>query len=657
MTVAAAIEIRSGATPAPSQGKTLGAVQQTERADAASYGLLSSTVSAATSFRANWQSLLASLGSSMDNLSEADANQGTASSMPASEQTSEKPSAATLATGSLSRQVRGTEKGSVETGAGTKLSSGGAQTKALVAQPAAETAKQATTKTEGKNQAAEPETESARSLRPARSTNTTKAAVVSAERLPGLVPATTASLSQAAPVAVFVSLATNSMGERAQMVHTENSAGLLTHQPAAFTSASLSAQPPERNASGKIAAAVNAGAQQTAEDSETPANPGKASPVPSPSGSTGLTLDETVANKDATLATSQAPSQSPLPIQHSIQAQVASPSQTQITALNTNPAETLVTNQASSPSLVLNPSRTPSLAQNQEQGSTQSINQIVNATAAPMHGDNSIPLSTPAAAQSSSSAAQSQALSNPTSASNRKASTPEALRSAHRDSSVDSVQHASQQLAGHASVTAVDASTISRALAGAGGTVSLTGEPTGASSVTASRPDSREAFATLDTAGSPGATTWIHAGAQRAEAGYQDPVLGWVSVRADLSGGGVHAQLVPGSADAAQVLGSHLTGLNTYLAEHHTPVETLTLTSPEGGWSGLGSGRGAGEGMQQGAGQQSAQNADASSPSGPHPEAVVQSPAASAELPAFFGNMNGSTQTASMGGSHISVMA
>jgi hypothetical protein len=299
------------------------------------------------------------------------------------------------------------------------------------------------------------------------------------------------------------------------------------------------------------------------------------------------------------------------------------------------------------------------LAQNQEQGSTQSINQIVNVAAAPIYGDNLNPLSTPVAdaAQSSSLATQSQVLNNPTSASNRKASTPEALRSAHGDSSVDSVQHASQQLAGHASVTAVDASTMAHALAGAGGTASLAGEPKGASSVTASGPDSREAFATLDTAGSTVATTWIHAGAQQAEAGYQDPVLGWVSVRADLSAGGVHAQLVPGSADAAQTLGSHLTGLNTYLSEHHTPVETLTLTAPEGGWSGLGSGRGGGEGMQQGAGQQSAQNADASSPSGPIPEAVVQSPAVSAELPAFFGDMNGSTQTASMEGSHISVMA
>jgi hypothetical protein len=114
---------------------------------------------------------------------------------------------------------------------------------------------------------------------------------------------------------------------------------------------------------------------------------------------------------------------------------------------------------------------------------------------------------------------------------------------------------------------------------------------------------------------------------------------------------------VPGSADAAQALDGHLAGLNAYLAEHHTPVETLTLTTPESGWSGMGSGQSAGEGMQQGAGQQSAQGADASTLSGQSTESAIQPPAASAELPAFFGDMNGNTQPASLDGYHISVMA
>lgn len=294
------------------------------------------------------------------------------------------------------------------------------------------------------------------------------------------------------------------------------------------------------------------------------------------------------------------------------------------------------------------------MVQNQEQGSSQSITQIVKVAEAPMYGDNLNPMPVAVAAQSGQLPTQSPVLGKPGATGDGKSSKPEAVRSAHGAGNIDSVQQVSPQLTGHSSVTAVDASTMARALAGS---VNAPGEPAGTESSVTTQSDSREAFATLDSAGSPGATTWIHAGAQHAEAGYQDPVLGWVSVRADLSAGGVHAQLVPGSAVAAQVLGGHLTGLNTYLAEHHTPVETLTLTSPEGGGAGSGSGRSAGEGMQQGAGQQSAQNADASSPSGHYPEAVVQSPAASAELPSIFGNMNGSTQTANIGGSHISVMA
>ncbi len=88
-------------------------------------------------------------------------------------------------------------------------------------------------------------------------------------------------------------------------------------------------------------------------------------------------------------------------------------------------------------------------------------------------------------------------------------------------------------------------------------------------------------FAALDTGSSPGTTTWVHAGTRSAEAGFQDPTLGWVGVRADASGGGVHASLVPGSAEAAVTLGGHLAGLNSYLAEQHTPVDSITLAAPE----------------------------------------------------------------------------
>jgi hypothetical protein len=202
---------------------------------------------------------------------------------------------------------------------------------------------------------------------------------------------------------------------------------------------------------------------------------------------------------------------------------------------------------------------------------------------------------------------------------------------------------------------------MAHALSGAHGANAAGGGLTGDSASAPTGPDTRETFATLDAGEATGKPTWIHAGAHQAEAGYQDPTLGWVSVRADSSGGGVHAELVPGSADAAQALGGHMAGLSAYLAEHHTPVETLTLSSPQGGWTtGAGSGQGAGQGMQQGAGQQAgqqtAQGADTGSSFSSSPNPTILSTAVPA-LPAWAAGLERSAQGASAGGSHISVMA
>jgi len=93
------------------------------------------------------------------------------------------------------------------------------------------------------------------------------------------------------------------------------------------------------------------------------------------------------------------------------------------------------------------------------------------------------------------------------------------------------------------------------------------------------------------------APQWMHAGAHQAEAGFKDPALGWVGVRADLSGGAVHAAVIPNSADAAQVLSAHLSGLSEYLREEQTHVATLNLA-----WSG-GAESGTGQSMQQGSGE------------------------------------------------------
>jgi hypothetical protein len=193
-----------------------------------------------------------------------------------------------------------------------------------------------------------------------------------------------------------------------------------------------------------------------------------------------------------------------------------------------------------------------------------------------------------------------------------------------------------------------------------------TGGHLGVSS-TATGQDSRETFATLDAAGAPGGPTWVHASAQRAEAGYHDPALGWVSVRADASGGGVHAELVPATADAAQALGGHLAGLNAFLAERHSTVDTVTVTAPENGWAGStgsGSERGSGDAMQQGAGQQSgehagqnaAQSSAASAQSGSASISMVEANSAreAATVPA---EVDHGAMAAGLRGRHISVMA
>ena len=125
-----------------------------------------------------------------------------------------------------------------------------------------------------------------------------------------------------------------------------------------------------------------------------------------------------------------------------------------------------------------------------------------------------------------------------------------------------------------------------------------------------------ETFAALDGDASGGSVNWTHTGLHHAEAGFEDPSLGWVSVRADSGGGTVHASLVPGSSEAAQMLGSHLSGLNEYLAERHLSVGTLTVAGLEN--SGQSSNAQAGSGNNPGheSGSQSFSEQDSGGNSG-----------------------------------------
>jgi hypothetical protein len=96
-------------------------------------------------------------------------------------------------------------------------------------------------------------------------------------------------------------------------------------------------------------------------------------------------------------------------------------------------------------------------------------------------------------------------------------------------------------------------------------------------------PAQADTFAALDAAPPAPVATWVHAGANRAEAGYLDPTLGWVAVRAEAPGNLLHASIVPSTPEAAQALGSHLAGLNTYLADHRGAAAQLTIATPESG--------------------------------------------------------------------------
>jgi hypothetical protein len=86
-------------------------------------------------------------------------------------------------------------------------------------------------------------------------------------------------------------------------------------------------------------------------------------------------------------------------------------------------------------------------------------------------------------------------------------------------------------------------------------------------------------FSALDASGGTGRMSWTHASPQHAEAGFVDPSLGWVSVRADLHGGAVHAAVVASSSDSASTLGGELVGLSAHLAERQIPVESVSVST------------------------------------------------------------------------------
>jgi hypothetical protein len=158
-----------------------------------------------------------------------------------------------------------------------------------------------------------------------------------------------------------------------------------------------------------------------------------------------------------------------------------------------------------------------------------------------------------------------------------------------------------------------------------------------------------ETFAALDS-GAPAPSAWRHLGTREAEAGYQDPTLGWVGVRAELNAGAIHATVSAATFEAAQVLGGHLSGLNSYLAENSTPVESLTLNA---GHSGLAAGHDGGGGMTDGGNQSQHGRSQTESLT---PIAMVEA-SSSREKPNATAIEEGAVTKIVPGGRYISLMA
>lgn len=98
------------------------------------------------------------------------------------------------------------------------------------------------------------------------------------------------------------------------------------------------------------------------------------------------------------------------------------------------------------------------------------------------------------------------------------------------------------------------------------------------SSGTSRDPGSRTAetpFAALDEA--PARPVWVHATSHSAEAGYQDPALGWIAVHARSETSGLHATLLPDSPESAQALSAHLPGLVSHIRDRFTQVESVSI--------------------------------------------------------------------------------
>jgi hypothetical protein len=503
--------------------------------------------------------------------------------------------------------------------------------------------------------------------RPVHANKAAKPEAASGQSMQALSPMPVAILPQAAQTPGIANpIEQNFTAEKAESSQAALSqTALPIDTSSAFAAASLAPHPSNPSSSEEVAGAANGAIQKTAKGSEGPAKteqPSADSTLSEPSSGRINSIESAGAQQAplpsaAELGEGEELLKPAAPRGNPIEppARGASANQTQTLVPSQRSAQLSLPEQGSAPVALPSDYSTPVFAPGYERISSQAENLVLKAAPVAAASDGlAQPSMTPnAVAQSGqlavvSSAVASSGVGKANTVVAEKISTLSRVHSERGTGGVDGIRHGNGLMPAASSSPIGDASAVTRDVAagrGAVNTIASTGAATG--------PDSREAFATLDGEGALARPSWIHAGREQAEAGFQDPSLGWVGVRADASGGGVHAEVVAGSADAAQALGSHMAGLNAYLAEHHTPVETLTLSGPEGGWTGSKSDTGGD--MQQGAGQDRAQGGDAGVSAGSTQSASGSTTAQ--EAPAQLAGIDASAQFSRPGGAHISVMA
>jgi hypothetical protein len=626
MTVVAGFEIEAGGRSEPGQSQApawlSGKAQKAAGPLAAAADSSSPNIAAAESFRSRWQSLVASLGSTaggpgageaesgkINTRGQAAPEEGTGKSagptLPATAAPSQqsKPGA-TEASGSASGTIR---QASAATQAGVPAMRA---TTALLRQAAADAPDQAGNSFRLTSAS---RADSSASARPTHSTNSFKREAASAEAAPGEVAVAAMNLPLAMPAPATVIPVPEMAGAKSQ----SSSEGSVT-TPSGALAEELTAPSATLSNSAAVAPLRN-------RIPGTAATAGRSAPASRASldgtGQSGPLQGEELEATD-TFASGAAKAWS---------------------------AGEEISSSGRMQNRVEEPLQTPYASRNGLQA-PPSASQSGEVVAAPGSADRWDQGAGAVAAASDSSTA---VLSSPEGfglAAGRQAALQAAGRSSREAGKVEPISHdASLPAAG----PAMEASTP----AGVHGTMNANGGNLQSPSGGAAGSSPAETFAALDRDTGVGTPGWIHAGAQQAEAGFQDPALGWVGVRADMSAGGVHAALVPGSPEAAQALGGHMAGLNAYLAEQHTPVERLTLAAPEGRNADPGADQGASQSMHQGAGQNAGQGRSPES----QPNTLVNAQPIPAQVShqraAQSGALDTTVQSARSVGTHISVMA